>query len=235
MHQWGKRSILVVTMFTVCCLLGAWEGTVFAQALGPQSSPPPVKRPAGPGVDGHPSEKFEKDSLVVTSEYYIGPEDVLEIIVWRNTDLSKVVTVRPDGRISLPLLGDIEATGLTPSELTNNIVNRLKQFKETPTVSVILQQVNSYGIYVLGEVQKPGRYYLKSKTTLLQAITMAGGFTPIAARNKIVIFRWGEGKSEIKLKASYDDIVLRDGNNQNFVLKPGDTIVVPAETMVLTQ
>jgi polysaccharide export outer membrane protein len=160
---------------------------------------------------------------------------VLEIIVWRNQDLSKVVTVRPDGRISLPLLGDIEATGLTPSELTANIVNRLKQFKETPTVSVILQQVNSYGIYVLGETQKPGRDYLKSKTTLLQAITMAGGFTPIAARNKIVIFRWGEGKNEIKLKASYDDIVLRDGNNQNFILKPGDTIVVPAETMVLTQ
>src|SRR5215216_6214838 len=92
----------------------------------------------------HVGEKSEKDSLIVTSEYYIGPEDVLEIIVWRNQDLSKVVTVRPDGRISLPLLGDIEATGLTPAELTANIVNRLKQFKETPTVSVVVQQVNSY-------------------------------------------------------------------------------------------
>src|SRR5215210_4192140 len=122
------------------------------------------------GADLEKADKTEKDSLIVTSDYYIGPEDVLEIIVWRNADLSKVVTVRPDGRISLPLLGDIDATGLTPSELTANIVNRLKQFKETPTVSVILQQVNSYGIYVLGEVQKPGRYYLKSKTTLLQAI-----------------------------------------------------------------
>ena len=208
--------------------------------VGVASAFPEDTKPLGPSASKRPtadqSEKLEKDSLIVTSEYYIGPEDVLEIIVWRNTDLSKVVTVRPDGRISLPLLGDIEATGLTPSELTANIVSRLKQFKETPTVSVILQQVNSYGIYVLGEVSKPGRYYLKSKTTLLQAITIAGGFTPIAARNKIVIFRWGEGKNnELKLRASYDDIVLKDHSNQNAVLKPGDTIVVPAETMVLTQ
>ncbi len=178
----------------------------------------------------------EKNSMIVTSDYYIGPEDILEIIVWRNADLSKVVTVRPDGRISLPLLGDIEATGLTPGQLTTNIVTKLKQFKETPTVSVILQQGNSYAVYVLGEVGKPGRYFLKSKTTLLQAITNAGGFAPIAARNRIVIFRWVEGKNqEIKLKASYDEIVLKDNSDQNVILKPGDTIVVPSETMVLTQ
>jgi len=184
----------------------------------------------------------EKDSMIVTSDYIIGPEDVLEIIVWRNADLSKVVTVRPDGKISLPLIGDVEATGLTPSQLTQKIVERLKQYKETPTVSVILQQVNSYAVYVLGEVTKPGRYSLKSKTTLLQALTNAGGFAPLAARNKIVIFRWAEGQNgqngptgEIKLKASYDDIVLRDNSPQNVVLRPGDTVVVPSETMVLTQ
>lgn len=220
------------------CLLLAFAPMVASAQLGPAESKPSTPPSLGKraGADGTQAlEKAEKDSLVVTNEYYIGPEDVLEIIVWRNQDLSKVVTVRPDGRISLPLLGDIEATGLTPSELTANIVNRLKQFKETPTVSVILQQVNSYGIYVLGEVQKPGRYYLKSKTTLLQAITIAGGFTPIAARNKIVIFRWEGKNNEVKMKASYDDIVLREGHAQNVILKPGDTIVVPAETMVLTQ
>ncbi len=89
---------------------------------------------------------------------------------------------------------------------------------------------------MLGEVAKPGRLFLKSKTTVLQAITNAGGFTPTAARNKIVVFRWDPGQNrEIKLKASHDDIVLRDGSYQNLVLKPGDTIVVPSETMVLTQ
>jgi polysaccharide export outer membrane protein len=220
------RSIVIALALS---LVGSGQG--LAQEVKPPM-PPGGKQPGA----NHAAEKLEKDSLIVTNEYYIGPEDVLEIIVWRNADLSKIVTVRPDGRISLPLLGDIEATGLTPSELTANIVSRLKQFKETPTVSVILQQVNSYGIYVLGEVTHPGRYYLKSKTTLLQAITIAGGFTPIAARNRIVVFRWGEDKNnEMKFKASYDDIVLKDHSNQNLVLKPGDTIVVPGETMVLTQ
>lgn len=189
------------------------------------------KRPSNSDNSG--AAKMEKSSLIVTSDYYIGPEDVLEIIVWRNTDLSKVVTVRPDGRISLPLLGDIEANGLTPVELTGTIASRLKQFKETPTVSVIVQQVSSYGIYVLGEVAKPGRFFLKSKTTLLQAITMAGGFTQTAAKDRMVVFRMREGKEE-KVKASYYDIVMKDASKQNVILKPGDTIVVPSETMVMT-
>ena len=187
------------------------------------------------GINGDPeaADKVAKSKLVVTSDYYIGPEDVLEVIVWRNQDLSKVVTVRPDGRISLPLVGDIVATGLTPGELTAEIVTRLKQYKETPAVSVIIQQANSYGIYVLGEVGQPGRYFLKSKTTLLQAITMAGGLRPFAARNRIVVLRW-EGKNrEVKLKASYDDIVMKEVANQNIVLKPGDTIVIPSETMLI--
>jgi len=180
------------------------------------------------------SEAVAKSSLIVTSEYTIGPEDVLEITVWRNTDLSKVVAVRPDGRISLPLIGDIGAAGRTASELALAIAERLKEFKENPQVSIVVKEVNSYAIYVLGEISKPGKYPLKSKTTLLQAITLASGFTPAAARNKIVVFRFGEqdGK-DIKIKASYDDIIMRDESPQNIQLKPGDTIVVPSETMVL--
>ena len=218
----GRAQFLLSASLMIGALLGE---SPFAFA---QEKPAPAANVA--------PQASEKNSMIVTSDYYIGPEDILEIIVWRNADLSKVVTVRPDGRISLPLLGDIEATGLTPGQLTTNIVTKLKQFKETPTVSVILQQGNSYAVYVLGEVGKPGRYFLKSKTTLLQAITNAGGFAPIAARNRIVIFRWVEGKNqEIKLKASYDEIVLKDNSDQNVILKPGDTIVVPSETMVLTQ
>lgn len=179
-------------------------------------------------------EKLDKPSLIVTSDYLIGPEDVLEITVWRNTDLSKLVTVRPDGKISLPLIGDISAVGRTAAQLSEDISVKLKEFKENPQVSIVVKEVNSYAIYVLGEVAHPGKFPLKSKTTLLQAITIAGGFTPTAARNKIVIFRFAkEGSGQIKLKASYDDIVLRDGSNQNVELKPGDQIVVPSETMVL--
>ena len=176
----------------------------------------------------------EKTSLIVTEDYIIGPEDVLEITVWRNADLSKIVTVRPDGKISLPLIGDVESVGKSAGQLAELIAIRLKEYKENPQVSIVVQQVNSYAIYVMGEIARPGKFPLKSKTTLLQAITLAGGFTPNAARNKLVVFRFGDkGQKDIKIKASYDDIILRDSSPQNIELKPGDTIVVPSETMVL--
>lgn len=181
-----------------------------------------------------PADATDKSSLIVTSDYIIGPEDVLEITVWKNNDLSKTVQVRPDGRVSIPLIGDVSAVGRTSVQLTQEISDRLKSYMENPTVSVVVREVNSYSIFVLGEVVKPGRLPLKTKTTLLQAITLAGGFSPVAARNKIVIFRFGkDGEGLTKIKASYDDIVLRDGTKQNIELKPGDQIVVPNETMVV--
>jgi polysaccharide export outer membrane protein len=195
---------------------------VLTNGATPQASPSAVVKTS------------EKSPLIVTKEYIIGPEDLLEITVWRNQDLSKIVSVRPDGRISMPLIGDVTAVGKTPTQLTEEITGRLKEFKENPSVAIVVKEVNSYSVYVLGEVAKPGRYPLKSKTSLLQGITIAGGFTPLAARNKLVVFRHGDnGGAEEKFKASYDDIVLRDGNRQNIELKPGDTVVVPAETMVL--
>jgi len=176
----------------------------------------------------------DKSLLIVTPDYIIGPEDVLEIAVWKNADLSRQVQVRPDGRISFPLLGDISAVGKTPVQLTEEISAGLRTYMENPTISIMVKDVNSYQIYVLGEVSKPGKYPLKSKTTLLQGITVAGGFTAMAARNKIVVFRFTkDGEGLTKLKASYDDIVVRDGSNQNIELKPGDQIVVPSETMVV--
>lgn len=191
---------------------------------------------SGTGSSGtkHGTEGAEKSSLTVTPDYIMGPEDVLEITVWKNADLSKQVQVRPDGRISLPLIGDVSAVGRTAAQLTEEISARLKSYMENPTVSILVREVNSYQIYVLGEVNAPGKYPLKSKTTLLQAITIAHGFTQVAARNKIVVFRFGkDGEGLNKIKASYDDIVLRDGSDQNIELKPGDQIVVPSETMVV--
>lgn len=189
---------------------------------------------AAPSGIRHGGEGAEKSSLTVTPDYIMGPEDVLEITVWKNADLSKQVQVRPDGRISLPLIGDVSAVGRTASQLTEEISARLKSYMENPTVSILVREVNSYQIYVLGEVNAPGKYPLKSKTTLLQAITIAHGFTQVAARNKIVVFRFGkDGEGLNKIKASYDDIVLRDGSDQNIELKPGDQIVVPSETMVV--
>ena len=216
-----------VWMLIGSLLCGIGNGSAIAEAPSGQM---PGSAPAQQRV----LDAAEKSSLIVTTDYTIGPEDVLEITVWRNTDLSKVVAVRPDGRISLPLIGDVVAAGRTAAQLSDAIAEKLKEFKENPQVSIVVKEVNSYAIYVLGEVSKPGKYPLRTKTTLLQAITLANGFTSAAARNKIVVFRFGElGGKDVKIKASYDDIIMRDESPQNIQLKPGDTIVVPSETMVI--
>ena len=240
---------------TICSLIvwlsiGSTAGIGLCEPspVGPMAAGKPVTDttsssvPASPGekaVDqatkpGAASDMTEKLSNAVTSEYIIGAEDVLEITVWRNVDLSKIVQVRPDGRISMPIIRDILAVGKTPSQLAEEMTNKLKEYVQSPVVAVSLKEVNSSNIFMLGEVAKPGRYPLKTKTTLLQGITIAGGFTPIAARNQMVIFRFTESATGMKrLTASYDDIVLRGGINANFELKSGDTVVVPSEAMVI--
>ena len=176
----------------------------------------------------------EKLSNAVSNEYIIGAEDVLDITVWRNPDLSKQLQVRPDGKISMPIIRDIVAVGKTPTQLADEMTVKLKEYVQNPVVAISLNQVNSSNIFLLGEVANPGKYPLKSKTTLLQGITIAGGFKETAARNQIVIFRFIEtAPGQKRFTASYDDIVLRSGIGDNFELKPGDTLVVPSESMVV--
>lgn len=163
-----------------------------------------------------------------TQEYFIGPEDVLDIYVWKNEELSKKVTVRPDGRISLPLLGDIQAAGLTPEDLENIIVQRLKKYQQTSVASVIVDQVNSYKVYILGEVVNPGAYQINRRTTILQAIALAGGFNQFASKNKMVLIREHAVDGEKKLLVKFDDIVDPNARLKiNHELRPGDTIFVP--------
>lgn len=176
--------------------------------------------------------RAEKRALIVIDDYIIGPEDILEISVWRNPDLSREVMVRPDGKISLPLIGDVKAVGRSTSELRDDITQKLKSYKENPTVAIVVKAVNSYYFYVQGAVGKIGKLPLLSRTTLIQAITLAGGMAPDAVRSRITIFRLGmDSEAPQKLVVSYDDIILRGADNVE--LKPGDTIVVPSETMVL--
>jgi len=168
-----------------------------------------------------------------SKEFLIGPEDVLDVVVWRNQDLSRTVIVRPDGMISIPLIGDVEARGVTANQLAERLAARLKEFKESPSVTVTVKEVNSYNVYVLGEVAKPGKYQLKSHTTVLQAIAMAGGFTIYASKNKMQVVRSrvngdGDGRpQEIRLPAPYDDLVSGKGELGNFILKAADVVVVP--------
>jgi polysaccharide export outer membrane protein len=164
-----------------------------------------------------------------SEDYQIGPEDVLEILVWKNEALSRTVNVRPDGKISLPLIGDVQAAGLTPDQVKEEITAKLKEYyKELPHVSVIVEQANSYVIYILGEVQKPAQYVVKRGTTFLQAIALAGGFTPFASTNDILIVRReNKHNGEISMKIRYKDIVYGNQLGSNITLKPGDTIIVP--------
>jgi polysaccharide export outer membrane protein len=166
-----------------------------------------------------------------TTEFLLGPEDVLEVVVWRNQDLSRVMVVRPDGMISMPIIGDVQAAGLTPDQLADRITKRLKDFKENPSVSVSVKEVNSYTVFLLGEVARPGKYQLKSYTTILQAISLAGGFTPFAAKNKLQVVRHitnGDGAwHEVRLSMPYDDLISGRADPEYFMVKAGDTIVIP--------
>ena len=165
------------------------------------------------------------------TEFLIGPEDVLIVNVWRNQELSKEVIVRPDGKISLPLIGDVQAAGMTAQALSKRIADGLAEYIASPTVSVQVKEINSYYIYVLGEVSKPGKYTLKSFATVLQGISYAGGFTTFASRNKMHVLRMvtnGHGEpKQIQFPVPYEDIVLGKNLEANFVLKAGDVIVVP--------
>ncbi len=182
------------------------------------------------GCGGIPKATLEEASSS-SKDFLIGPEDVLEIVVWRNQDLSREVVVRPDGVISLPLIGDVQARELTTDQLAERIASRLKQFKESPRVSVHVKEVNSYTVYVLGEVPHPGKYQLKSYATVLHAIALAGGFTQFASRNDMQVIRRsanGDGAPrEVHIPVSYDDLLAGEGEPGNFVLKSGDIVVVP--------
>ena len=169
----------------------------------------------------------EAGRAISADEYVIGSEDVLEILVWRNEMLSRPrIVVRPDGKISLPLIGEIPAAGFTALQLKEEIEKRLKEYQELPTVTVIVSEINSYYIYILGEVRSPGRYQLKSNISVLQAVTLAGGFTNWASPNSMVVLR-RNGEKEEKIKVRYKKIISGSRSEENIVLKPGDTIIIP--------
>lgn len=176
-------------------------------------------------------EAFEEAVKPVPKDFLLGPEDVLEVSVWRNQDLSRTVVIRPDGKISLPLIGEIQASGFNPAQVAAKIAARLAEFKENPNVSVSIKEVNSYFIYVLGEVHRPGKYPLKSYVTVLQGVSMAGGFLPFASQNNMQVIRtraYENGKEvQIRIPVPYNELVAGKGAIGNFTLKSGDTIVVP--------
>ena len=171
-------------------------------------------------------EQGATDKPVDNPNYVIGPEDVLYIQVWKEEALTRTVPVRSDGMISLPLINEVQASGLTPLQLGESLTEKFKKFIENPTVTVVVTEANSFKVFVSGEVRTPGVYRLRAETTLLQIISLAGDFTNEADPRKIVIIRREHGKDK-RLEVNYREII--DGTNlgSNFVLGPGDTVFVP--------
>ncbi|MGA3264072.1 MAG: polysaccharide biosynthesis/export family protein [Terracidiphilus sp.] len=157
--------------------------------------------------------------------YVIGPSDVLTVTVWKEQALSGSVLVRPDGMISIPLLGDIQAAGLTPPQLASMIATKLKKFVQDPNVTIEISQIHSKVVYLLGEVGKKGPIDMTPGMTLLEAIGSAGGLTEFANLKKIYILRAENGKQQ-KIPVHYKE-ALKGNSALNIVLKPGDTLVVP--------
>ena len=164
----------------------------------------------------------------IKNDYIIGPEDVIEVSVWKSPDLSMTIMVRPDGIISLPLIGDIGASSRTAKELKEEIEQKLTEYKQDPIVSIIVKETNSQAIYVTGEVARPGKFPLRSEITIVQAITLAGGFTQWADKDQIVIIRKSPMNPEgNRFTLKYSDIVSGKNMKANTLLKAGDTVIVP--------
>lgn len=188
----------------------ARSGTVQRPASAPAALPP-AAAPAG---------------VELAADYVIGPDDVLSIVFWREKDLSSEVTVRPDGRITLPLMNDIIAAGLTPDQLRERVLQRAEKFVEDAQATVVVKAVNSRKVFITGQVEKPGSYPLTGRTTVLQLIATAGGLKEFAKSGKIVMMRNEHGR-EARFTFDYNEVVEGKKLHQNVELKPGDTVVVP--------
>ena len=162
----------------------------------------------------------------MAKEYLIGPEDVLDITVWKNCpDLCRTVPVRPDGKLSLPLVNDVQAAGMTPMDLRQHLTQQLAEYLPSPEVSVIVREVHNFKVAVVGSVKMPGDYEIKSQATVLELIARAQGLTEFANRDKIVVLRQNGTKTE-RIKFNYRKVAEGD-DQDNFSVRSGDIIVVP--------
>lgn len=202
-------------------IVGVLSCAVSAHAQDNVGDSKPAQAQSAPETTGGP-----KVAATTDPNYMIGAQDVLDISVWKEPELSRSVPVRPDGKISLPLLNDVQASGLTPTQLAAQITSGLNKFMTNPQVTVIVEQINSQRVYILGEASRVGTYTLLPGMTVLQALSNAGGFTPFANSRKIYVMRTENGK-QTKYFFNYKDVVNGKHAEQNIVLQNGDTIYVP--------
>ena len=179
------------------------------------------------GQGGAANQPIPPSAQRVNDDYIIGPSDILAINVWKDPELTRNVPVRPDGKITLPLIGEMQVSGLTALDVQRLVTQRLKEYVAKPEVTVIVQEVKSRSYVVVGKIVKPGSYGLAKPTTVLEAIAIAGGFLEFAKPNKVYILRHQDDGSEIRLRFEYKKVINQRAPDQNIELKNGDTIVVP--------
>jgi polysaccharide export outer membrane protein len=212
----ARAAMLVVAMF----LFGS--ARVFAQAgSGIQASPTS-------SAAAQPAQNVEATATKPHDDSFtIGNDDVLAINVWKEQDVSRSIPVRSDGKISLPLVGEVQATGRTPLKLEQEIAARLKNYIAEPEVTVIVQQINSQKFNILGMVGRPGSYPISNSATVLDAIALAGGFRDFAKQKSIYVLRQNPDGNQTRLPFNYKEVVKGKNPAQNIKLQPRDTIVVP--------
>lgn len=204
----AARHTFRIVLFLTACLAGG-----LASAAAQTATPSPAAAGSQPAP-------------VVPDSFVIGPEDVLGVVFWREPDLSGDVTVRPDGRISLPVIGELEAAGLTPNALRERVQAAAAKYLTEVNVAVVVRQINSRKIFVTGEVATPGTYPLTAPRTVMQAIALAGGLSEFADAKNITVLRNRGGRAQ-SFKFNYRDVSKGKNLEQNILLEPGDTVVVP--------
>ena len=220
MKRTVRSSWIAGVVATLCLLMsgGLWAQAGSKTAASAQGSNAPQ---TSQSADGSTAPKPHDDSFV------IGNDDVLAINVWKEPDISRSIPVRSDGKISLPLVGEVQATGQTPLKLEQEIAAKLKNYISEPEVTVIVQQINSQKFNILGQVNKPGSYLITNSATVLDAIAMAGGFRDFAKQKSIYILRQNGDGTQARIPFNYKDVVKGQNPAQNIKLQPRDTIVVP--------
>ncbi len=211
---------LAATLMSLGLTLTPLSGYAHARVQAPDSSAQAAAAPTGASAPAEPAPLADIDA-----NYILGADDAIMVHVWKEPTISGPLVIRPDGRISLPLVGDVPAAGMTPMALSIQIQEGLKKFINNPSVTVTVTAVNSRKLFFIGEVIRPGPVPLTRTMTMLQAISAAGGLTPYANKKKIYILR-GEKGNQVKIPFNYTK-ALKEGNQQGVELKPGDTIVVP--------
>jgi len=225
MKRVSARELVATLSAAILVLVTLGAGSALAQEAAP-AAPTPAVAPTTPPQAGASGPPDVPAGVVPPAGYVIGPEDALSVVFWREKELSTDVVVRPDGMITVPLLNDIQATGLTPDQLRERVQTAAAKFVADPTVTVVVKAINSRKVFITGMVSKPGQYPLAGPTSVMQLIAMAGGLQEYADSKKILIMRT-EGGEQVAKPFNYQDVLNRKNLKQNIELLPGDTVIIP--------